>query len=125
MFVKCGSLDKKKKNMQTCQCLQECDREPENEFPLHTHTCARALTSIYPPLEHPSPLSRGCRSEKLNFSDEKVFPAPISLLPFSPPIHSLIYSLIYELLIYSLKKKLTVSQSSVRAAATLITDDDH
>lgn len=71
------------------------------------------------------PHSRGCWSEKLNFSDEKVFPAPIPLLLSSPPIHSLIYSLIYELLIYALREKLAVVQSSAQAAATLTIDDHH
>lgn len=108
--------------MPTCQCSEGCDRKAENESLLHTHTHTHIH---YPPPEPPSPHSRGCRSEKLNFSDEKVFPAPIPLLLLSPPIHSLIYSLIYELLIYALREKLTVVQSSVRPAATLTIDDHH
>lgn len=88
----------------------------------HTHTYVSTHIH-YPPPSPPSPHSRGCWSEKLNFSDEKVFPAPIPLLPFSPPIHSLIYSLIYELLIYSLREKLTVVQLSVRAAAVFAMED--
>lgn len=114
--------------MPTCQCSEGCDRKAENESLLHGNRRARKHTYTrihYPPPEPPSPHSRGCRSEKLNFSDEKVFPAPIPLLPLSPPIHSLIYSLIYELLIYALREKLTVVQSSVRAAATLTIDDHH
>lgn len=51
------------------------------------------------------------------------FLSSLSLSP--PPIHSLIYSLIYELLIYALREKLTVVQSSVRAAAALTIDDHH
>lgn len=101
-----------------------------NPFSTHTHVQTHTHTHIHyappePPSLPPSPHSRGCRSEKLNFSDEKLFPAPIPLLPLSPPIHSLIYSLIYELLIYALREKLTVVQSSVRAAATLTIDDHH
>lgn len=126
MFVERGSRERQKKNMPTCQCSEGCDRKAENESLLRTRT--HTLSHIhYPPPQPPSPRSRGCRSEKLNFSDEKVFPAPIPLLPLSlsPPIHSLIYSLIYELLIYALREKLTVVQSSVRAAAALTIDDHH
>lgn len=112
--------------MPTCQCSEGCDKKAENESLLCAHTHTRhTLTSITRCPRLPTPHSRGCRSEKLNFSDEKVFPAPIPLLPCSPPIHSLIYSLIYELLIYALREKLTVVQSSVRAAAMLTIDDHH
>lgn len=57
-------------------------------IPLHIHIRARALTSIIPPPSPPSPRSRGCRSEKLNFSDEKVFSLPPFLSsPFSLSSH--------------------------------------
>lgn len=121
-------LEREKKNMQTCQRSEGCDIKKKALklillLPLsHTHTYVSTRIH-YPPPSPPSPRSRGCWSEKLNFSDEKVFPAPIPLLPFSPPIHSLIYSLIYELLIYSLREKLTVVQLSVRAAAVFAMED--
>lgn len=69
---------------------------------LHTQT---SITHHHQQLHlHLPPRSRGCRSEKLNFSDEEVVffsPAPVSILPLSPPIHSLILFLIYKLLIYA------------------------
>lgn len=47
-------------------------------------------THHFPPLLLPSdPSSRGCRSGKLNFSDEKLFSSPLSSLLLLPLLYSL------------------------------------
>lgn len=97
-------LRRKKKTTHKHVCAQESVIEKQS--PVHTHTPV-FKTHPLPRSRRPPPRRRVCRSEKLNFSDEKV---PVPLLPFSPPIHSLIYLLIYELLIYSVRGKQLCSQ---------------